>query len=203
MDYYWDKFYKESFNFTILNSSFSEWCLYHFSNKEEIKLIDIGCGNGRDLIFFNQNNIDCKGIDSSNEVIKKLKENGLDVELSSCLNFDYKDFNVLYCRFIFHTLNISELNILLNTLSKSSKNNSMLFVETRLSEDNKDHIKNFNSGIGESHIRYLYSEKTIKDLIEKYNFEIEDIFKSKGLSKFNGEDPLILRIIANKKTTIK
>ena len=54
----------------------------------KIKIYDIGCGNGRDTIFFNKKNVNCIGLDKSKQVIinnkkkfKKFKN-----------NFLYKDF---------------------------------------------------------------------------------------------------------------
>lgn len=203
MEDYWNNFYQKNFKFTNKNSSFSEWCLYQIKNISNVRLVDIGCGNGRDLIFFENNNINCFGIDSSIESIQRLKKTNENVEISSSLNFDYKDFNVLYCRFLIHTMKKSELELFLKNLSEKSTENSILFIETRISENQQDYKKNFNSGIGKNHVRYLYSEETIVNLLSENDFILERKIKSYGLSKFENEDPLILRIKSiNKKTTL-
>jgi SAM-dependent methyltransferase len=194
---YWNKFYEKNFNFTFENSSFSEWCLSKLDNNQH-KLIDIGCGNGRDLKYFEEKGIDSTGIDKSYEVIKKLKNLGHNA-INNCLTkFDYKSYNILYCRFVIHTLDSENLNLFFDTISKSKKE-TILFIESRVSEDDFDNIINFKSVVGERHIRYIHSEKTILELITNSGFEIIDKIKSKGLSVFESEDPLIIRIMAIKK----
>jgi tellurite methyltransferase len=194
---YWNNFYKQNFEFINKNSYFSEWCLKHFNDKYKIKLLDIGCGNGRDLIFFEKNEISVLGIDKSIEAINTLKKLGKNVKNECILEFDYSMFNTLYCRFIIHTLNQLELEKLFTSLSYSNPNTN-LFIETRIS-DNINHSKDFNSGIGENHKRYLYNKETILSLIEKSGFEIKELIISKGLSPIESEDPLILRLLSTKK----
>ncbi len=194
---YWDNFYNKNFEFTTKNSDFSEWCFNYFTNKSKIKLLDIGCGNGRDLIFFEKNEISVLGIDKSIEAINNLNKLGKNVQNECILDFDYTIFNTLYYRFIIHTLNQLELEKLFTSLSYSYPNTN-LFIETRIS-DNINHSKDFNSGIGENHKRYLYNKETILSLIEKSGFEIKELIISKGLSPIESEDPLILRLLSTKK----
>lgn len=194
---YWDNFYNKNFEFTTKNSDFSEWCFNYFTDKSKIKLLDIGCGNGRDLIFFEKNEISVLGIDKSIEAINNLKKLGKNVQNECILDFDYSMFNTLYCRFIIHTLNQLELEKLFTSLSYSYPNTN-LFIETRIS-DNINQSKDFNSGIGETHKRYLYNKETILSLIEKSRFEVKELIISKGLSPIESEDPLILRLVSTKK----
>ena len=67
---YWDNFYIKKNK--IKESSFARFVLSKVK-KGKIKksLIDIGCGNGRDSIFFSKNNFCVTGIDISKKAIKK------------------------------------------------------------------------------------------------------------------------------------
>ena len=67
--YYWDNFYRKK------KSPDQETQFARFACKQikslGLKVFDIGCGNGRDTIFFNKKKIKCIGLDKSNEIIKK------------------------------------------------------------------------------------------------------------------------------------
>ena len=74
---FWNKYYKE--NWSILNSPspFAEKMLKIINrrrNNRKQYLLDLGCGNGRDTVFFAQNGIHTVGIDYSDVAIKKLGE---------------------------------------------------------------------------------------------------------------------------------
>ena len=67
---YWDNFYIKKNK--IKESSFARFILGKVGKKGIKKsLIDIGCGNGRDSIFFSKNNFRVTGIDISQKAIKK------------------------------------------------------------------------------------------------------------------------------------
>ena len=67
---FWKKFYKVK-KPPVNNSKFAKFCLKYLKNYKG-NVFDIGCGNGRDTIFFIKKKIDVIGLDQSN-VIKKNK----------------------------------------------------------------------------------------------------------------------------------
>ena len=68
---YWDNFYKK---FKLLKpSNFSKFILRKLKNSKTI--FDVGCGNGRDTIFFLSKNKNCYGIDNCSQAIKLNKKN--------------------------------------------------------------------------------------------------------------------------------
>ena len=68
---YWNNYY-ETQNIPFSNSLFSDFVLNKL--KKSKRLIDIGCGNGRDSIFFNNNKIKTLGIDYSDSAINNLNK---------------------------------------------------------------------------------------------------------------------------------
>ena len=62
---YWNKFYKR---FKIQQPS--KFALFAYKKltklKKKFTMIDVGCGNGRDTIFFIKKKIDIIGLDQSN-----------------------------------------------------------------------------------------------------------------------------------------
>ena len=84
---FWDSYYKRKIS-TFPNSAFSTYCL-NYLNKEST-LIDVGCGDGRDSLFFSRNHIYTTGIDFSSEVINQNKKFENDY-----LNFLNIDLNLI------------------------------------------------------------------------------------------------------------
>ena len=198
---YWNYFYKSDICKSLVGpSKFSEFTLMIIRNILHAKsmnkvtsLLDIGCGNGRDLFYFRENGLDAHGID-----------------LNICYNSPYIDrgdalkisesFDVYYLRFFLHTLPENQLDALLANLSKVMPEDSYIFLETRSSKaitDNEKSETNFRSEIGEEHFRMLYSINYLSTKIGNY-FNIYYSTEDKGHAPFRGEDPYIIRMILTK-----
>ena len=67
---YWENYYKDN-NEPFLPSDFASYVLNKLDQYST--LVDVGCGNGRDSIFFSKNNIKTVGIDQSENIINSLK----------------------------------------------------------------------------------------------------------------------------------
>ena len=101
---YWNTYYKN--NKKIKESSFARFAIKKIDKNS--KIIDIGCGNGRDSFFFSKNNLNVTAIDISKNAIKNnsLKSN----KNLKFLKFDIgkntmsKKFDVIYCRFFVHAI---------------------------------------------------------------------------------------------------
>ena len=170
------------------------------------RLYDIGCGNGRDVIFFNKKNILCTGIDKSKEAIKKNKkkfnlfqDSFVKKNFCDLLNKKKKENISIYSRFTLHAINYKEEKILLNSF-KNAKNMEYLFIECRTL---KDELYGIGKKIGKhefvtSHYRRFIDPKILKNKLKK-NFKILYFKQSKNFAKFKNENPCVLRLIAKKK----
>ena len=65
---YWNSYYNKKIKFK--ESSFARFVFKFISGSKKKKLIDIGCGNGRDSIFFSKKGYTVTGIDISKTAIK-------------------------------------------------------------------------------------------------------------------------------------
>jgi tellurite methyltransferase len=81
--YYDDKYGAEAFYWGKRPSSMARIFFQKFPPFEDQKLLDVGCGEGRDSIFFAQNGYQVTGFDSSSEGVKKssAKANQLDLNI--------------------------------------------------------------------------------------------------------------------------
>ena len=67
---YWNQFYKKNYNNKeIINpSSFALFCQNNFYNDSEKKIMELGCGNGRDSLYFARQGHTVYAIDQSNSM---------------------------------------------------------------------------------------------------------------------------------------
>lgn len=175
---YWVKFYK-TFN-TYEPSTFSQFCLYYL--RKEKKLIDIGCGNGRDSYFFAKNGFKVEGIDFA--VKPKDKKN---VTFKKC---DFKNLDTegrpIYARFFIHAISHKDMMKLFNM------SESLLMLEFR-------NIGDFPK-IYRNHKRNLIDGIETMSVLKNLGFNIIHFQLSRGLAAFKDENPLLCRIIARKES---
>lgn len=206
---FWDKFYKKKLainkpsNFAIFVTKF----LKNYNSQ----LIDIGCGNGRDLLFFKKKKIDFMGIDlSKNATLLIKKKLSKKDDRKKIFNADFVKFNYqknvkakcsIYSRFTMHTINKNQEKIFFSKISKLP-NLEYLFIETRSIKDDlfgKGTRVSNNEFITDHYRRFINKNDLVKKLKKK--FKIVYIKESKNFSKFKKENPCLIRLIALKKST--
>tara|TARA_R110000822_G_scaffold22617_1_gene70691 strand:+ start:4262 stop:4873 length:612 start_codon:yes stop_codon:yes gene_type:complete len=195
---YWDNFYKSNLPKTLsTHSDFSTFVLekvLDIPKSKELSLVDLGCGNGKDTVFFVNNKIDAEGIDLSiDSDLPYIKQ---DDALSIS-----KPYDIYYLRFFIHTLIEEDVDKLFSNIFNTMKQSSLIFLETRSSKGitNQPYSEtNFRSSIGEEHHRTLYSLDYLSSKVNEY-FDIEFSVEQQGLAIFREDDPYIIRIIARKK----
>ena len=146
---YWNKFYKKKS--ITKESTFAKFTYKRIINKKA-KILDIGCGNGRDSYFFNKKGFEVTGIDISQKVIEKNSKNK--IKNLSFKKFDIgKDkindkFDIIYCRFFVHTVDELLENKLIKLIKDSKNKKTIVFFEFRNFKDKifgtfkaKDHNK--------------------------------------------------------------
>ena len=68
MSSFWNYFYKKKKTISLA-SNFAKYCSKNYIKKNN-KLIEIGCGNGRDAFYFSKNKISVTAVDKSIEAIR-------------------------------------------------------------------------------------------------------------------------------------
>jgi len=133
---YWNQFYKkDSINH---ESTFARFTLKKI-DKRKPRLLDIGCGNGRDSYFFNKKGFKVTGIDISKKAIQKnskvLVKNLIFKKFDIDKDEIKKNYDVIYCRFFVHT--VSELleNKLISLIKRSKNKGTLVFFEFRNYKD--------------------------------------------------------------------
>ena len=199
---YWNKFYKKKS--IIKESTFAKFTHKKIINKNA-RILDIGCGNGRDSYFFNKKGFEVTGIDISQKVIEKNSKNKIKNLLFK--KFDIgKDkindkFDIIYCRFFVHTVDELLENKLIKLIKDSKNKKTIVFFEFRNFKDKifgtfkaKDHNKviEFEKG----HFRRIINPKIFKEkFLSKTKSKL--IYQKNGinLSIVKKDNPNLSRMI--------
>lgn len=192
---YWDFFYKKD-SPPQIPSTFSNFVLRYIDDKDT--LLDIGCGNGRDSIFFVNNGFDVTSVDNSNSINFLGNANNFYVMDVTDINFK-KD--VYYARFFIHTITEEVLDIFIEKLYSLMDENSVFVFETRSTKGiiNKEKEETyFKSSIGEEHFRMLYSKEYLENKLTK-RFEIVYFEEKNNVAIHKEDNPYVLRGVVKKK----
>jgi SAM-dependent methyltransferase len=204
---YWDKFYLD-FEETK-ESDFARFCTDKISDLSDFIIIELGCGNGRDSIYFNSLNIPLFSFDLSEVAIDRLQK--MRLNNSTFIVCDFKNVNslseklndvaqnrirVFYCRFSMHCVNETVENKLLNWLAKNMSKNDNFFIESRTEFDELfGKGVAFDGGFVTSHYRRFINQENFKNKVLKMGFKIEYEVFSKGLAIKGNEDPKLMRFV--------
>ena len=204
---YWENFYTKQHP-SEQPSDFARFCAKRYK-KEFGQLFDIGCGNGRDTLFFSSQSIPCTGIEQSESAVEKniIKKASLGLDASfhqndfSACNYDQLTDGSysIYSRFTLHALNHEEEDRLFNHLN-NGRNLKCLFIEVRSIRDGL-YGQGKEVGLHEfvtSHYRRFIDPLVLKSQLSN-NFEIEYFEEAQGFSKTPTEDPCLIRLIARRR----
>tara|TARA_B110001450_G_scaffold242437_1_gene252763 strand:- start:256 stop:888 length:633 start_codon:yes stop_codon:yes gene_type:complete len=199
---YWNTFYKKKS--ITKESTFATFTYKKIANKNA-KILDIGCGNGRDSNFFSKKGFNVTGIDISQKAIEKNSKNK--IKNLSFKKFDIgkdkiKDkFDIIYCRFFVHTVDELLEDKLIRLIKNSHKKNAIAFFEFRNFKDKifgnfkaKDHnrVIEFEQG----HFRRIIDPKIFK---KKFMTETKSkiVYEKSGvnLSIVKKDNPNLSRMV--------
>ena len=204
---YWNNFYKSPHK--NQESNFAHFCFEKIQHLKSLSLIDLGCGNGRDSIFFNSKKIPILGLDLSEITIEKL--NNLSLDNSRFISCDFakienitKEINdftknmtkVFYSRFSIHCLNQDTQNILFEWIKKNMNENDLFFIESRTTKDElfKVGIES-EEGYFTDHYRRFIDYEKFHSYANNMGFRVDFQTTGKGFAKYKNEDPEVMRLI--------
>ncbi|KAA6225438.1 MULTISPECIES: class I SAM-dependent methyltransferase [unclassified Campylobacter] len=200
---YWSKFYKvhkEPFS----HSLFADFVL-KFLGKNE-KILELGCGNGRDSVFFAKKGFEVWGVDLCESEISFLQNHYANDKLTFlCANFCelnfVNEFSLIYSRFTLHSINKDDENKLFSWLNKGLKKGGKFCVEVRGKKNSlfeKGEKVSEDSFIYENHYRRFLDFNELKIKLKNLGFELLFSEENKGFAPFKNEDDFFIRIIAIK-----
>ena len=200
---YWNKFYNKN-SLPFEKSDFAYFILNNYIEKGK-SLIEMGCGNGRDSIYFSKNGVKVIGVDQAENEINFLnsefKNDNIEFLCGDFTKLNLKkNFDYVYSRFTIHSIPEDGEDRLLNWSFCNLHTGGGIFIEARsirddlYSEGTKiSKTENFT----DHYRRYVNKDILIKKL-KKIGFYIIYEIESKGLAVYKDEDPYIVRIVGKK-----
>ena len=149
------------------------------------KVLDAGCGWGRDVNFFNENGLDATGIDMASKPMEYAQEN-MDGDFQrmdiAYLAFQDEKFNGVWCNSVIHFYEPEKMHKPVSELARVLKKDGILYINFKLTEENPEpDVREEEDG---SYVkRYLMPREKIEKILEDNNLEILEEY-----SEVNTED---------------
>lgn len=101
--------------------------------------MDLGCGDGRDSIYFSNKGIKVTALDFSKSGISKLREqnNKINCIFEDIKNINFKEnsFDVIYAHLSLHYFDDKNTSKIFNNLHKILKRGGLIFVKCKSTDD--------------------------------------------------------------------
>ncbi len=136
---------------------------------EAPKILDLGCGAGRDMEFFKEDGCDVVGIDIAEALLKAVKEKGLTAKKMDMrkLTFKKDTFDGIWCMASFADIAKEDNEKVVKQIHKVLKPNGIVFVATK-------------EGEGEQFIKKKKYENSPRFYALYKAPELQEVFKDNG-----------------------
>jgi len=203
-------------NFYARNEYASGSTFYEFVNKRPGTpswVIDIGCGDGRDARAFGAAGRTVLGLDQSHMGVEHARGQAARAGLEDRVSFEVCDVSeaehlrsvlaerlakadgpvLFYLRFFLHSIPEDVQETLMSVIAEQAREGDVLAAEFRTEKDaekTKVHGKHYR--------RFQSGDLFGKRLREDFGFEPEHEEEGTGLSPYQGEDPVLYRVVARR-----
>jgi ubiquinone/menaquinone biosynthesis C-methylase UbiE len=199
---YWNAYYRGDFA-PKPPSDFSQFVLEHIEPGKT--LIDLGCGNGRDSVFFCHNGLKVTAVDSSKEAIDSLDETlpilAICDDFVTTKAFDAHSYDYCYARWTIHAISQTQQDELLPNIYRSLKRGGLFFSESRSINDEKcgqGKPLGEHEYICDNHYRRFLDPEALLEQLESIGFKIVYFKESDSFSVMGDDSPMLIRVIAAK-----
>ena len=204
---YWTKFYSNNINNKELlkPTTFAKFLVNEDYIVKKNNLIELGCGNGRDTIFFAKQGVHVTAIDQCENTTKQLNTianiNSYHADFTRLIE-SKNNFDVVYSRFTLHSINDEDEERTLGWVHKNLNKGGLLCIEARtiqdpiygMGQDMGNNVWFYN----EHHRRFIVAEEFVNKL-KSFDFKIILSEEKNGFAKMGMDnDPVVLRVIARK-----
>jgi len=169
-------------------------------------LIELGCGNGRDSIFFAKSGAMVTAIDqctNTTEILNRI--HNIDSYSADFTQLPKRKsenlFNLIYSRFTMHSIDEEGENRTIKWAYENLEKGGSFCIEARTINDPMCGLgedKGGNIWFHENHHRRFIDAEVFKLKLENAGFSISFFKEDSGFAKYKEEDPIVLRLIAKK-----
>jgi len=203
---YWKNYYEKQVA-PIEASLFAQFVLEKYIQEGD-SLLELGCGNGRDSIFFANNGVGVVAVDQcENEIFVLSNEQQL-----SNLKFltgdftkleDLGKFNHIYSRFTLHSITEQEESDTIKWAYEHLENGGVLLIEARGKMNELYKLGDPVPGepdayVYEGHYRRFSDIEILCKKLSETGFKIVSAEEKSGFAPFDATDYVFMRVVASK-----
>ena len=204
-DVYWQEFYSNNSpkKPPLLPSQFAAFVSNDISRNAFV--VDVGCGNGRDALYFGRHGFSVVGIDRSENAIAVCSANApkscsfqchdlqtLELEKYIPPSFDpERDSLVIYSRFFLHAINRDLQSVFIQKIASIGHLKPTVYLEFRSDRD-ADRLK-----VTPEHYRRYVDLPEFESDAAKFGLEFSYKVVGTGFAKYLDDDAYVARYILN------
>lgn len=173
------------------------------------RLLEVGCGNGRDARFFADSGFAVTAVDTSDAAIELCRQTHgaisgmtfLSGPLPAHADRINRDFDAVYSRFCLHAMTQDEEVDTLAAAARVLKRGGRLFIECRSINDplaRKGEVISPTERIHGHYRRFIVIDE-LKARVEASGFRIRDAVELSGVAALGDDDPVVIRLIAERR----
>jgi tellurite methyltransferase len=204
---YWKEYYKTQ-NEELKPSLFAIYVRQNFANKND-SLIELGCGNGRDVIYFANEGLLVLGIDQCEDEIEFLRIRYAQLKTLSFQVGDFSNFqdgepvDLVYSRFTLHSVSKEQEYKTLEWTYRNLKHGGYFCIEVRGQKNEiyklgKQVENDPDAYIYDNHYRRFLNFENLQQVLKQLGFYIVFAAEEKGFAPYAEKDETYIRIIAEK-----
>ena len=171
------------------------------------RLVELGCGNGRDAVFFAARGLQVTALDLSQEAVSQLNRRDVANAQFLCGDFVNSDvhrpasYDYAYSRFTLHSINRNQEQVLLSNVFRGLRPGGKLFIEVRGVHDplfGKGKQVEHNAFFYDNHYRRFLVLDELTASLEQRGFRVEYAQERTGFAPYGSDDPPVIRVVAAK-----
>lgn len=201
---YWDQYYKNKVC-SEQPSPFAQWVSTLVDPGHS--MVELGCGNGRDAVFFAGRGMEITALDLSQQAISDLQSRNIPNATFRCEDFvntevhQPEQFHYAYSRFTIHSINHNQEQVLLKNIFRALKPGGKFFIEVRGIHDplyGKGQALERNAFFYDFHYRrFIVMEELINSLYQ-HGYRVDYAQERTGFAPYGDSNPEVIRIVAVK-----
>jgi ubiquinone/menaquinone biosynthesis C-methylase UbiE len=208
---FWALFYSKDCHLK-LPSNFAKWCLLNYFNNRS-KVLELGCGNGRDTFYFLENKIPTIGLDGCSVAIRQnnhRQQNNYFGRIVSFHKLLFNDLvnieptftapegiNLIYSRFFLHAITEAEEMRVLDFCDSVLASGGLMCHEFRTTNDplmNKGTLLSAYERHTDHYRRFIDTSQFRKKLNQR-GWKERYFIEAKNLAIFGDENPVVARVV--------
>lgn len=208
MDFnYWEQYYSKQ-NAELVPSLFAHY-VAELLGEKKAEIVELGCGNGRDSVYFAREGHSVDAIDQCyNEICFLMKQyqhlDNLDFRCDDFTDMvDDEPYDVVYSRFTLHSISKEQQKRTLEWTYRNLRKDGLLCIEVR---GQKNEIYKVGEAVPneadayilDNHYRRFLNFDSLCEDLKKLGFTLDFAAEDKDFAPYNGQNETYIRVIARK-----